>query len=220
MYSLTQDGTYSTAIPEGTAAQEYTVWYKVLGDTRYTGTDPASVTVTIAPKSIDGAVITLGEALTANGSTQTQRVERVTLDGQVLTAADYTVENADAKNPGSYTLTVRGIGNYTGSVQAAFAVTPASTSTPNPTATPTAAPTAAPTATPNNTGSAGAADSSPAPMATPAPQRTATPTPAATARPAALPTTGDSMPVTALVVLLGIGAAGLAAVAVLRRKRK
>jgi len=63
-YSL--DGTnYSPAIPTGTDAKTYTLWYKVVGDENHNDTEPASIEVSIAPKSItvtaDNASKTYGE---------------------------------------------------------------------------------------------------------------------------------------------------------------
>ncbi len=47
-YSL-DESAYSADIPTGTEAKAYTVWYKVMGDANHTDTDPACITVTIAP---------------------------------------------------------------------------------------------------------------------------------------------------------------------------
>ena len=46
-YSLTENGAYSTAIPTGKNAGDYTVYYKVAGDANHNDTVPQSVTVTI-----------------------------------------------------------------------------------------------------------------------------------------------------------------------------
>lgn len=48
MYSLDKNGTYSETIPTGTDAKEYTVWYKVVGDTHYNDLAPQSIKATIA----------------------------------------------------------------------------------------------------------------------------------------------------------------------------
>ena len=55
-YSLSEDGTYSETIPEGTNAGDYTVYYKVVGDTNYKDTAVENISVTIAQ-----AVPDLGE---------------------------------------------------------------------------------------------------------------------------------------------------------------
>ena len=46
-YSMRQDGVYSTAIPVGTNAGTYTVWYKVAGTVNYNGISAASIEVEI-----------------------------------------------------------------------------------------------------------------------------------------------------------------------------
>ena len=51
LYSTKKDGSYSTEIPTGTSAGEYSVWYKVNGDTNYKDLDPAEIKVTISKKS-------------------------------------------------------------------------------------------------------------------------------------------------------------------------
>ncbi len=48
VYSLEQDGAYTAAIPTGTNAGKYSVWYYVKGDDNHNGTNPVEVTVTIA----------------------------------------------------------------------------------------------------------------------------------------------------------------------------
>ena len=59
LYSTAKDGSYSTAIPTGKDAGEYTVWYKVNGNSingvkSYGDIDPISVKVTIAKKQEGG----------------------------------------------------------------------------------------------------------------------------------------------------------------------
>ena len=81
-----------------------------------------SADFTIAPKSITGATVTLGEPLTYSDSEQTQNVSAVKLGDKILNTADYTLSDNTATNAGSYNLTVTGTGNYTDSVQQAFAV--------------------------------------------------------------------------------------------------
>ena len=82
------------------------------------------VTATISPKSIKGATVELGDALVCNREEQTQDVKSVTLaDGTVLGEGDYTVSNNTASEPGDYTLTVTGTGNYTDSVTKGFTIT-------------------------------------------------------------------------------------------------
>ena len=53
VYSTTENGEYSNTIPTGVNAGDYTVWYKVNGDSNYNDTEPASVTVTIGKARIN-----------------------------------------------------------------------------------------------------------------------------------------------------------------------
>ena len=51
-------GEYAAAIPTGTEAGTYYIWYKVVGDANHTDTEPACVTVQILPQSVIGATVT------------------------------------------------------------------------------------------------------------------------------------------------------------------
>ncbi len=108
VYSLEETGAYTDTIPTGIAAGEYTVWYKVEGDSNHNGTTAASVTVTIgradakvitAPAAIGGLVysgaeqqlVTAGEAL---GGTMVYSLDGETYGGDIPTAVnagEYTV---------------------------------------------------------------------------------------------------------------------------------
>lgn len=76
-------------------------------------------TVDIAQKDIAGANVTLGTALTYNGTAQTQTIASVTVDG--LTAT-YDVSENEQTNAGNYTLTVTGNGNFTGTANAHWSI--------------------------------------------------------------------------------------------------
>ena len=57
VYSMTEDGEYTTAIPTRTDVGEYTVYYKVIGDANHLDTDPASVKVIISSASQTAPVV-------------------------------------------------------------------------------------------------------------------------------------------------------------------
>ncbi len=121
---MTSDGAYSTTLPEETKAGEYWVWYKVLGGSNYSDTEPAYVKVDIKKASLSGTVVNLGDALTYLGAEQTQTVASVSLNGYELDASEYAVTGNTAVNAGSYTLTVTAADgkNCSGSVRKVFTV--------------------------------------------------------------------------------------------------
>lgn len=114
LYSLSKDGAYSETIPTGTDAGEYTVWYKVAGDSNHTDTQPASVTVTVAPKTVTATVTVSGDSLTYTGDPLKPGV--IVKDGDtVISPEEYDVSYRDNVNAGTATVTVRNKagGNYT-----------------------------------------------------------------------------------------------------------
>lgn len=114
LYSLSKDGAYSETVPTGTDAGEYTVWYKVAGDNNHTDTQPASVTVTVAPKTVTATVTVSGGSLTYTGDPLKPGV--IVKDGDtVISPEEYDVSYRDNVNAGTATVTVRNKagGNYT-----------------------------------------------------------------------------------------------------------
>lgn len=107
-YSL--DGTnYSTAIPKGTNAGSYTVFYKVAGDENHLDVEPRSVLVTVSRKSLAGAEATLSDTVIFNG----QSIPELTVKDENITLEknrDYTVTQTSTN--GEFTMTITGIGNY------------------------------------------------------------------------------------------------------------
>ena len=83
-----------------------------------------SGTLTVKPKSIIGAEVTLdNNELTYNGSEQTVNVTGVTIDGLSLTSSDYDVSGNKGINVGEYDLTVTGKGNYEGEATTKWTIT-------------------------------------------------------------------------------------------------
>ncbi|MBQ4103544.1 MAG: leucine-rich repeat protein, partial [Clostridia bacterium] len=87
-YSL-NGTTYSTEIPSGTYAGEYTVWYKVIGDGNHNNTDPICITVNIAKVTpvitgVAGTAITYGNTLNAStlsGSAHYSNTDNTVVEG-------------------------------------------------------------------------------------------------------------------------------------------
>ena len=113
---LTSGRDFDFSYDENTNAGKNTAILIITGKGNYTGT--ASRTVTINPKDIMGAVIELEQSeLPYNGSTQTVKIQSVTVSGRTLTSGDYSIINGSdmfmsAKD--SIPLMIEGKGNYTG----------------------------------------------------------------------------------------------------------
>ena len=124
MYSTSQNGEYSTNIPTGTDAKEYSIWYKVVGDANHTDVEPDEIKVSIAPLEItnENTTITPGADLTYTGEEQTQSIESVKVGDMTLVAKDYVVTGNKRTDAGLYTLIVNGTGNFTGTATLAFSI--------------------------------------------------------------------------------------------------
>ena len=123
LYSLSKDGAYSETIPTGTDAGEYTVWYKVEGDSNHKDSQPESVTATIAPKTVTATVTVSGGSLTYTGDPLKPNV--IVKDGDtVISPEEYDVSYRDNVNAGTATVAVRNKagGNYTVSGSATFEI--------------------------------------------------------------------------------------------------
>ena len=75
VYSTSQNGVYSAAIPTGINAGKYAVWYKVADSVNYTGIAPASIEVEITK-----ATPTISTYPTASGAAG-QQLKDIRLDG-------------------------------------------------------------------------------------------------------------------------------------------
>ena len=150
VYSDARDGVYSAAVPTGTNAGTYSVWYKARGDANHNDSAPRAVTVTITPKTLtptSADIILSGSDLQDDGSGNysyvydgTEKKPVVTIkDGTVkVPAGEYTVTYSNNKNVGTATVTITSNegGNYTFAEQTVnFAITSATaqlTSSPTP----------------------------------------------------------------------------------------
>ena len=118
VYSLEENGTYTSNLPTGTNAGSYTVWYKVQGNANHLDSAPVNVTCSIAQKGLtvkaNNKTITYGEAPANGGVTYEGFVneETVAVLGGTL-AYDYSYSQFDDVGT-SYTITPKGLtsGNY------------------------------------------------------------------------------------------------------------
>lgn len=124
-YSLTENGAYSTEIPTGMDAKAYTVWYKVVGDNNHEDSQSASVSVTIAPKTVTVPTIEIAPGSTYNGTEQKPTI--TVKDGDTaISDSEYTVSCANNINAGvdtaTVTITDQDGGNYTVSGSGKFSI--------------------------------------------------------------------------------------------------
>lgn len=118
-YSLTENGEYTTVIPTGTDAGNYTVYYKVAPDDAHSESS-GSVNVTIKKAQLTS--VTLNKTLLIIGeSVSVTSVKAGSLD---VLSTDYDVTGDDGSAVGSYTLTVtaKANTNFTGSVTANYII--------------------------------------------------------------------------------------------------
>ena len=119
LYSDTRDGVYSAAVPTGTDAKTYTVWYKQKGDDNHNDSQPQAVQAAIGQKTLaaDATNTTLsGSDLQTDaasgayyyeydGSDKTPSVI-IKDDSAAIPASEYTVAYSNNKNVGDATVTI------------------------------------------------------------------------------------------------------------------
>ena len=130
---ITSKCSTSTAIPTGTNAGTYTVYYYVNGTSNYKETS-GSVIVTIKKYNISNAVIgTINDqTYTGNPIKPTPLVTASMPNSSVATLVnntDYTYSYSNNTNAGTGTVTVTGTGNYTGTKSKTFNITKATNPT-------------------------------------------------------------------------------------------
>ncbi|MCC8105568.1 MAG: leucine-rich repeat protein, partial [Clostridiales bacterium] len=97
----------------------------IAGTGNYTGT--VEETFTISTASVSGATVTLSATSYTYDGTAKMPTVTVEVDGKTL-EKDYTVEYSDNTSAGTATVTITGIGNYTGTVKKTFTINAASVS--------------------------------------------------------------------------------------------
>ncbi len=131
-YSL--DGSnYSKAISKGTDAKTYTVYYKVKGDANHGDTEPATLTVTISPKTVSSPTITLSATSFVYDGQEKKPTVTVKDGNTTIPASEYTFSYSNNVNVGTATVTItdKNGGNYVVSGSTTFQITaPSATLTP------------------------------------------------------------------------------------------
>lgn len=115
LYSLTEDGEYTTSIPQGTNAGDYTVWYYVQGDANHNDSAKDTVSVNIAKAPLTVTADAKAKIYGDEDPTLTYTAEGL-LGGDTLTdALTGALSRAEGENVGSYAITLGTLSadNYT-----------------------------------------------------------------------------------------------------------
>ena len=131
VYSLSEEGEYSAAIPTAKDVDTYTVWYKVLGDGNHKDTEAKSVTASIAKNTVSKPTIQVEPATVKyTGEKQEPTITVKDDNGLVIDGSEYTVtykdttnNNTDLTSVGNYTVTITATGtNYSFTATAEFEI--------------------------------------------------------------------------------------------------
>ncbi len=122
-YSL-DNVNYSTSLPSGFEAKEYTVYYKVVADANHNDVAAQSFKVTIAQAELTELILAQ-TTLTYNQQEQTVAVASVKAGNLPVAADSYEVSGNKGTNVGEYTVTVTGNGNFKNKATAKFTIVPA-----------------------------------------------------------------------------------------------
>lgn len=83
VYSLEKNGNYTTTIPKGTNAGEYTIYYKVKGDGNHNDLDGGTITAKINPKSVTIEGVTSKDKIYDGDAKADVVVTGATIDGNL-----------------------------------------------------------------------------------------------------------------------------------------
>ncbi|MBO7591524.1 MAG: hypothetical protein J6T05_08020 [Prevotella sp.] len=120
MYSL--DNTqWTTTIPTGTEAKEYTVYYKIVNDANHKAVDPQQFKVTIEQATLTAAQLTETNFI-YNQQEQTVLASYVNAGTIVVPATSYEIAGNKATNVGNYEAKMTGKGNFKGEVKVQWSI--------------------------------------------------------------------------------------------------
>ena len=103
VYSLSETGTFSESIPSQTAVGDYTVYYKVIGDSAHSDSDVNSIQVSIRPATATITAVNASKLYGESDPTLTATVIGLVNGDATL---DYTVTRAEGEDTGTYVITV------------------------------------------------------------------------------------------------------------------
>ena len=109
LYSLTENGDYTTSIPQGTNAGEYTVWYYVQGDANHNDSAKDSVPVNIAKATVTVTADAKSKPYGTDNPTLTYTSEGLLGDDALTGALETTATKTSSV--GEYDITVGSLAN-------------------------------------------------------------------------------------------------------------
>ena len=126
LYSTSENGSYTSSIPTGTAAGDYTVYWYVQGDDTHSDSDKQHIEVKIKAKSLDSSDVSTDQiAVQAYSGSDLMPETRVKDGDAVLSAGhDYTLAYENNKFVGTAGVKITGIGNYAGEIATNFTIIP------------------------------------------------------------------------------------------------
>lgn len=115
VYSSTEDGEYTTSIPQGTNAGDYTVWYYVQGDANHKDSAKDSVSVSIAKAPLTVIADAKAKIYGDEDPTLTHTAEGLLGDDTLTSALTGALSREEGENVGSYAITLGTLSadNYT-----------------------------------------------------------------------------------------------------------
>ena len=115
LYSLTEDGEYTTSIPQGTNAGDYTVWYYVQGDANHNDSAKDTVSVNIAKAPLTVTADAKAKIYGDEDPTLTYTAEGLLGDDTLTSALTGALSREEGENVGSYAITLGTLSadNYT-----------------------------------------------------------------------------------------------------------
>ena len=124
LYSTSENGSYKSSIPTGTAAGDYIVYWYVQGDDAHSDSDKQHIEVKIKAKNLDSSDVSTDQiAAQAYSGSDLMPETRVKDGGTCLFVGhDYTLAYENNKFVGTAAVKITGIGNYTGEIATNFTI--------------------------------------------------------------------------------------------------
>ena len=119
------NSSWSTTIPSGTNAGEYTSYWKLVGDSNHKDIPSTSITTTISAKTVSSPTITLSPTGYTYSNSACKPTPTVKDGSTTIASSEYTVSYSDNTNVGTaatVTITDKSGGNYTVSGSKTFTI--------------------------------------------------------------------------------------------------